>query len=120
MQTSPLHPDFGLIVHDINLSDVTANHLWPEIRHAFETHSALLFPKQVFDDETHLKIANLFGPIENREAMSKGKDMPFEIPAVSNETKSGVKAKAQGQGVMVLEGQEEVEDKKRRLKASLF
>ena len=92
MQTSPLHPDFGLIVHDINLSDVTANHLWPEIRHAFETHSALLFPKQVFDDETHLKIANLFGPIENREAMSKGKDMPFEIPAVSNETKSGVSA----------------------------
>lgn len=90
MQTSPLHPDFGLIVHDVDLRDVTADHLWPEIRHAFETHSALLFPRQQFDDETHLKIATLFGPLENREAMAKGKDLPFEIPSVSNETKDGV------------------------------
>jgi len=90
MQTSPLHPDFGLIVHDVDLRDVTADHLWPEIRHAFETHSALLFPRQKFDDETHLKIATLFGPLENREAMAKGKDLPFEIPSVSNETKDGV------------------------------
>lgn len=90
MQTSPLHPDFGLILHDVDLRDVTADHLWPEIRHAFETHSALLFPRQKFDDETHLKIATLFGPLENREAMAKGKDLPFEIPAVSNETKDGV------------------------------
>lgn len=90
MQTSPLHPDFGLIVHDVDLRDVTADHLWPEIRHGFETHSALLFPCQQFDDDTHLKIANLFGPLENREAMAKGKNLPFEIPEVSNETQDGV------------------------------
>ena len=90
MKTTPLHPDFGLIVHDVDLRDVTANHFWPEIRSAFETHSALLFRGQEFDDDTHLKIANLFGPIENREAMAKGKDLPFTIPQVSNETKDGV------------------------------
>ena len=90
MKTTPLHPDFGLIVHDVDLRDVTADHFWPEIRNAFETHSALLFRKQDFDDDTHLKIANLFGPIENREAMAKGKDLPFTIPQVSNETKDGV------------------------------
>ena len=90
MQTTPLHPDFGLIVHDIDLQDVTADHLCPEIRLAFETHSTLLFRNQDFDDDTHLKIANLFGPIENREAMAKGKDLPFHIPKVSNETAKGV------------------------------
>lgn len=90
MKTSPLHPEFGLVIHDIDLEDVTADHLWPEIRQAFEMHSALLFRDQDFDDETHLKIANLFGPIENREAMAKGKDLPFEIPKVSNETEAGV------------------------------
>ncbi|MDP7151408.1 MAG: TauD/TfdA family dioxygenase [Paracoccaceae bacterium] len=90
MHTSPLHPDFGLIVHDVDLREVSADHLWPELRHAFETHSALLFRNQDFDDATHLKIASLFGPIENREAMAKGRDLPFDIPKVSNETGDGV------------------------------
>ena len=90
MQTSPLHSEFGLIVEDVDLRDVTADHLWPEIRHAFETHSALLFRNQDFDDDSHLRIANLFGPLENRDAMAKGKDLPFEIPRVTNETKDGV------------------------------
>ena len=90
MKTTPLHRDFGLIVHEVDLRDVTVDHLWPEIRHAFETHSALLFRGQEFDDDTHLKIANHIGPIENREAMAKGKDLPFTIPQVSNETKDGV------------------------------
>ncbi|MGB1177637.1 MAG: hypothetical protein ACPG4J_00040, partial [Lentibacter algarum] len=35
MHTSPLHPDFGLTVHDIDLRDVTADHLFPDIRRAF-------------------------------------------------------------------------------------
>lgn len=92
MHTTPLHPDFGLIVHDVDLRGVTETHLFPEIRAAFETHSALLFPTQQMDDATHLRLARLFGPLENRDAMAAGRNLPFEIPAVSNETESGVTA----------------------------
>ena len=90
MRTEPLHPEFGLIVHDVDLRDVTADHLYPAIRHAFETQSALLFRGQDFDDETHLKLAKLFGPLENRDAMAAGRDVAFEIPEVSNETGTGI------------------------------
>lgn len=85
MKTTPLHPKFGLVVEDVNLRDVTAEHLFPEIRHAYETHSALLFKGQELDDETHIRIAELFGPLENREAMATGRDVEFEVSAVSNE-----------------------------------
>jgi len=90
MKTSPLHPKFGLIVEDTNLRDVGGDHLFPEIRSAFETHSALLFKGQNLDDETHIKIAQLFGPLENREAMATGRDIDFEVSAVSNEDGEGV------------------------------
>ena len=46
MRASPLHPLFELIVHDIDLREVAGDTLYPDIRQAFETHSALLFPKQ--------------------------------------------------------------------------
>lgn len=92
MKTTPLHPDFGQIVHDVDLRDVTEDHLFPEIRRAFEKHSALLFPAQQMDDETHLRLAELFGPLENRDAMAAGRDLDFEIPEVSNQTGEGVSA----------------------------
>lgn len=85
MQTSPLHPEFGVLIDGVDLNDVTHTHMWPEIRRAFDEHSALLFRNQDFSDETHVKIADLFGPKENREAMAKGKELPFSIPKVSNE-----------------------------------
>lgn len=89
MRTSPLHPHFGLIVHDLDLRAITRKTFAP-IRKAFETHSALLFPAQSLDPDAHLRLANFFGPIENREAMAAGRDIPFDIPEVSNETESGV------------------------------
>ncbi|RFP86985.1 TauD/TfdA family dioxygenase [Rhodobacteraceae bacterium 63075] len=92
MHTTPLHPDFGRIVQDVDLRDVTADHLFPEIRQAFEEHSALLFPAQQMDDETHVRLAELFGPLENRDAMAAGRDLDFEIPEVSNQTGGGVSA----------------------------
>ncbi|WP_322867137.1 TauD/TfdA dioxygenase family protein [Aquicoccus sp. G2-2] len=92
MRTTPLHPDFGLIVHDVDLRDVTKTNLFPEIRQAFEIHSALLFPAQQMDDATHLRLARAFGPLENRDAMATGRDMTFEISEVSNQTDHGVTA----------------------------
>ncbi len=89
MKTSPLHPRFGQIIHDVDLRQVTATHLYPEIRQAFETHSALLFPAQQMSDADHQHLAKLFGPLENREAMA-GHEADFQVSAVSNQTETGV------------------------------
>lgn len=92
MKTSPLHPYFGLVIEDVDLRYVTPDTYYPEIRRAFETHSALLFRGQDLDDAAHIRLAKLFGPLENREAMSAGRDVPFDVPVVSNETDDGVTA----------------------------
>ena len=89
MRFSPLHPKFGQIVEGVDLLDVTADNLYPEIRDAFERHSALLFPAQSLDDAAHTRLAELFGPLENREQMA-GHDTNFKVSAVSNETTDGV------------------------------
>ncbi len=89
LSTKPLHPKFGKIVEDVTLEDVDENYLYPEIRELFEKHSALLFSNQSFSEETHIKFAQLFGPLENREAMATKTDVEFEIPKVSNEDGEG-------------------------------
>jgi len=73
MHTTPLHPCFGVEVHDVDLRQVTSANGYPEIRQAFETHSLLLFREQSLDDEAHLAFGALFGPIEDR---SMGKNGP--------------------------------------------
>lgn len=90
MRTEPLHPKFGVVVHGIDLGKVTEDGSFPEIRALFDRHSALLFRGQTFDEDSHVRLANLFGPLENREQMAAGKDMAFEVPRVSNETGEGV------------------------------
>jgi len=73
MRMTPLHPRFGVEIRDVDLAAVTAKDGYPAIRHAFETHSLLLFRDQRLDDEAHLGLGALFGPIEDR---SKGKNGP--------------------------------------------
>ena len=92
MKTSPLHPVFGLVIDDVDLREVTEIDHYPEIRDAFERHSALLFKGQSLDDASHTRLGELFGPLENREAMASGRDIEFVVPAVSNETEDGVLA----------------------------
>lgn len=92
MKTEQLHDRFGLIVHDVDLRDVTADHLYPEIRDAFERHSVLLFPAQQISDEDHTRLGDLFGPLENREAMSKGRDVAFQVSELTNATPDGLRA----------------------------
>ena len=89
LKTTPLHEKFGVIVHDADLREVTREHLFCEIRQLFEEHSALLFPAQQISDEDHTRLAELFGPLENREAMASGRDVPFEVSPVSNEKGDG-------------------------------
>ncbi|MEM6487189.1 MAG: TauD/TfdA family dioxygenase [Pseudomonadota bacterium] len=78
MQTTPLHRDFGVQIHGIDLRQATADHLYPQIRAAFEAHSLLLFRGQDWDDEDILRFGRLWGPIENRT------DGPDHVPRVSN------------------------------------
>ena len=89
LKTTPLHGKFGVIVHDVDLREVTREHLFGEIRQLFEEHSALLFPAQQISDDDHTRLAELFGPLENREAMASGRDVPFEVSPVSNEKGDG-------------------------------
>lgn len=70
---TPLHPRFGVEIHGVDLSRVTATDGYPEIRRAFEAHSLLLFRDQQLDDAAHLALGSMFGPIEDR---SQGKDGP--------------------------------------------
>jgi alpha-ketoglutarate-dependent 2,4-dichlorophenoxyacetate dioxygenase len=73
MRVSPLHPRFGVEIHDVDLRRVTADNGYPAIREAFESHSLLLFRNQQLDNAAHLALGGLFGPIEDR---SLGKNGP--------------------------------------------
>ena len=90
LNTQPLGPTFGVEVKDIDLTTITATHLYPEIRAAFEHHSALLFRGQELAGADFERVAALFGPIENRETMSAGHEVEFKIPVLSNKTKDGL------------------------------
>lgn len=83
MKTRPLHPRFGVEISGVDLSDVTAD-LFAAIRAAFEDHSLLLIRDQSLDDAAHMRLARLFGPIEDRNADERAPDQPFEVPQVSN------------------------------------
>lgn len=88
MQTSPLHPDFGVEVHGTDLRTVTREHLYPGIRALFEEHSLLLFRGQSLDEDSHRELAALFGPLEVIREVEMGKPPPR--PMVSNATAEGV------------------------------
>ncbi|MCA0871713.1 TauD/TfdA family dioxygenase [Seohaeicola saemankumensis] len=92
MRTTPLTPRFGLLVDGVDLRDLRADHLYPEIRALFETHSALLFRDQSLTDDEHARLGTLFGPLENREAMASGRDVAFEVSELSNQTGAGLLA----------------------------
>ncbi len=93
MRTTPLHPKFGLTVHDVDLREVTKGTLYPEIRQAFERHSALLFPAQSLTDADHIRLGALFGPLENRDAMAAGRDIAFQVSELTNQTEEGLRTK---------------------------
>jgi alpha-ketoglutarate-dependent 2,4-dichlorophenoxyacetate dioxygenase len=75
MRMTALHPNFGVEVHGVDLRQVSARAGYRAIREAFETHSLLLFRGQSLDDEAHLALGALFGPIEDR-SMGQGGPQP--------------------------------------------
>lgn len=70
--TVPLHPGFGVEVLGVDLRRVSAGNGYPELRALFEEHSVLLLRGQQLDDAGHLRVAALFGPVEDRTGGAKG------------------------------------------------
>jgi len=82
-QTSPLHPRFGVELHDVDLSEIDEES-FPKLRDLFERHSVLFALNQTLDDAAHMRLAQMFGPIEDREADEREKGEAFKIPEVTN------------------------------------
>lgn len=78
MKRIPLHRDFGVELHGIDLKEATETRIYPEMRAAFEEHSLLLIRGQNWRDDDILRFGRLFGPIENRT------DGPDFVSPVSN------------------------------------
>jgi alpha-ketoglutarate-dependent 2,4-dichlorophenoxyacetate dioxygenase len=82
--TTPLHPRFGVIVHDLDLRTVAQGTNFAEVRQLFDEHSVLLFPAQEITDHDHTLLAEQFGPLENREAMATAKSLEFKVSPLTN------------------------------------
>ena len=89
MNTEPLTDTFGVEVSGIDLNQITESSGFGDLRHLFERHSALLFRSQAMTSATHLRLAGLFGPIEDRNADERKPGAAFEISEVSNILKEG-------------------------------
>lgn len=87
-----LHPRFGVEVLGVDLRDVTATDGYAALRAAFEEHSVLLFRDQQLDAAHHLRVAALFGPIEDRREAAV---TPPEVAPVSNLLDDGSVAAAE-------------------------
>lgn len=89
LKTTPLTENFGVEVHNVDLSAVSGEHLFPQIRDAFDTYSALLFRNQNFTQDDHVNLAKLFGPLEDRSQSDLKVRGEFKVPQVSNEKDDG-------------------------------
>ncbi len=89
IKVTPLTRTFGVVVHDIDLSEIRSDVEFPQLRALFEEHSALLFPGQNLSDAQHLHLAEMFGPIEDRMADSRKPGEKAGVSPVSNETGDG-------------------------------
>ena len=88
MHTTPLTDRFGVEVHDVDLGTIDAAG-YTKIRALFEDHSALLCRNQTLDDAAHIRLAQFFGPIEDRLADERAEDEDFAVPQVSNVREDG-------------------------------
>ena len=84
LEIRPLNPNFGVEIVGIDLTEGTVDQHYPAIREAFETHSLLLFRDQQVTPETHVRLAGLFGPLEERYPEERESGEGYRIPQVSN------------------------------------
>lgn len=88
MELTPLHPQFGVEVHGVELRRATRTRLYPKLRQLFEHHSLLLFRGQHLNDREHCRFSSLFGPLEDRSSVRMDKT-PNSPSGVSNVAEDG-------------------------------
>lgn len=88
MKTTPLTDRFGVEMHGVDLASLDSTG-FAAVRDAFETHSALLFRNQIIDDAAHIRLAHMFGPIEDRDTDTLDMGADFKVPRVSNLREDG-------------------------------
>ncbi|MBT6511720.1 MAG: TauD/TfdA family dioxygenase, partial [Rhodospirillaceae bacterium] len=98
MHMSALHDRFGVEIRDVDLSAVTPQDGFSEIREAFDRHSLLVFRDQQLDDEAHLAFGRLFGTIEIRRKQPE--KHTAEMSMVSNLRDDGSVAGEESRPVM--------------------
>ena len=86
--TTPNHARYGVEVHGLQLADLTPD-TFPAFRGLFEAHSVLLLRGQEIDDAAHMRLAELFGQIEDRMADERKEGEAFKVPEVSNIKEDG-------------------------------
>ncbi|MDA7963577.1 TauD/TfdA family dioxygenase [Ruegeria sp.] len=79
---------FGVELIGYDLSKVNEEN-FADLRTLFDTHSALLIRGQDLSDEVHIRLARLFGPIEDRYADERKPGEAFTVPQVSNVKEDG-------------------------------
>jgi alpha-ketoglutarate-dependent 2,4-dichlorophenoxyacetate dioxygenase len=89
LDTVPLHPRFGVEIRGLDLSGDGAEAVAPALRAAFEVHGLILLRGQSLTPDDHLRLARLFGPIEDRDAGERKAGEAFAIPQVSNRAADG-------------------------------
>jgi alpha-ketoglutarate-dependent 2,4-dichlorophenoxyacetate dioxygenase len=98
LRTTPLHDRFGVEITGAHLREIAAGRGFAEVRAAFEAHSLLLFRGQGLSAEAHLRLAALFGPVEDRQADERkpGEKVGFAelAPELSNVLPDGTVADA--------------------------
>ncbi|MEM7068482.1 MAG: TauD/TfdA family dioxygenase [Pseudomonadota bacterium] len=90
MDIRPLTVNFGVIVDKLDLSRIALESEFPILRNLFEEHSALLFPRQNLSDDAHMRLAQMFGPIEDRKKDERSPEEKVGVSLVSNEAEDGV------------------------------
>jgi alpha-ketoglutarate-dependent 2,4-dichlorophenoxyacetate dioxygenase len=89
LKTSPLTASFGIVIHDFAMSSIARPGVFDQLRALFEEHSALLFCRSAMTDDDHLRLAERFGPIEDRKADERKPGEKVGVSAVSNQIAGG-------------------------------
>lgn len=89
LQLRPLHPDFGVEILDVDLSEPVSDAQFADIERAAEEYSVVLFRRQSLDDDGQLAFSRRFGELEYGH-VAYGRDGSIEyVGRIGNVDASG-------------------------------
>ena len=75
----PIHPRFGAMVTEVNLSEPLAPEEFQDLQEAFAFYSVLVFPNQPLTQDQQISFSRRFGPPEATKVGSYGAGTPLVI-----------------------------------------